>query len=241
MKLFLYVATLTLALPSMVAVAQDLRKVAFRTLCLEHVDGIDSVLIPTGKPDESMKVELYTDVSPVIEGAFAGNEAAFYVEKTGADGKTVRELVGKATLTKSNRQLFVFMPGKKSGEPLPYLVRAYDDDTDTFAMGSVRAINASPVPIRFILAGAVTPQIPPTRHAMFPHSKKVNDYNMYPVVVEFLSGNGQWVKGQSVSWKATDKRREIVVTSVNPRFKQPVVRMYSDFPPWMRQVRAPLP
>ncbi len=100
-------------------------------------------------------------------------------------------------------------------------------------MGAVRAINLSPVPVRFLLSGEVTPQIPPAKFAQFPHPKDVNDYNMYPVVVEFLSGNGQWVNGQSTSWKSTARRRDIVITLVDSKFKQPDVRMFSDFPPWM--------
>jgi hypothetical protein len=234
----LSLVAIALALCTLDATAQGQRKIAFRTLCLEHVDGIDKVVIPTGKAEETQEVTLFTDVSPVVEGSFATNEASFFVTSTSPDGKQVRELVGKAPLGKSNRQIFVFMPGKRSGEPLSYMVRAFDDDTEAFPMGTVRAINSSPVPIRFILSGAVTPQIPPLRHATFPHSKKVNDYNMYPVVVEFLSANGQWVKGQSVNWKATDQRREIVVTSVDTRFKQPAVKLYSDFPPWMEPSNA---
>ena len=105
-------------------------------------------------------------------------------------------------------------------------------------MGNIRAINLAPVPVRFVLSGATTPEIPPGRYAQVPHSKQVNDYNMYPVVVEFLSATGEWVKGQSVSWKATDRRREIVLTLVDTHFKQPTVRMFTDFPPWMESTPA---
>lgn len=232
-------ACLALAFSISASHAQEGRKVSFRTLCLEHAKGIENVVIPAAIPEQSQKVQLYTDVSPVAEGVFKTNEASFFIEKTGPDGKPQRELVGKAPLGKSNRQLFVFMPGDGGEGKPPYLVRSFDDDTQSFAMGSVRAINLAPVPVRFVLSGATTPEIPPTKYAQFPHSKNVNDYNMYPVVVEFLSGNGQWIKGQSVSWKATDRRREIVVTMVDSRFKQPVVRMYTDFPPWMEAPEPP--
>lgn len=219
--------------------AQDGRKVSFRTLCLEQVKGLESVVIPAASADQSQKVQLYTDVSPVIEGVFKTNDASFFIEKSGPDGKPQRELVGKAPLGKSNRQLFVFRAAGGGEGTLPYTVTSYDDDTQSFGMGNVRAINLAPVPVRFVISGATTPQIPPGKFAQFPHSKKVNDYNMYPVVVEFLNGNGQWIKGQSVSWKATDRRREIVVTLIDSRFKQPVVRMYTDFPPWMEPPVAP--
>ena len=222
--------------------AQDARKVQFRTLCLEQMNGIDSVVIPTADGGVSESIPLYTDISPVVQGVFKTNQAAFYIPKAGPDGKPALELVGKAPLGKSNRQLFVFLPNKAADGKTTYQVRSFDDDTKSFAMGSVRAINLAPVPVRFVLSGATTPEIPPTKYAMFPHSKKINDYNMYPVEVQFLSGTGEWIKGQSVSWKATTRRREVVLTMVDSRFKTPVVRMYADFPPWLeRPVEEPNP
>ena len=225
--------SITFFLFAVVSHAQEGRKISFRTLCLEQVGGIEKVVIPIAGGGKSADIPLYTDVSPVVQGVFKANEAAFYIAKTGPDGKPTLELVGKTPIGKSDRQLFVFLPGGKGeGKPV-YQVRSFDDDTRTFGMGSIRAINLAPVPVRFVLSGATTPEIPPGKYAQFPHSKRVNDYNMYPVVVEFLSASGEWVKGQSVSWKATTRRREIVLTLVDSRFKQPTVRMYTDFPPWM--------
>jgi hypothetical protein len=213
--------------------AGEERKIAFRTLCLEQVGGIEKVVIPNVDGGKGPEVPLYTDISPVVQGVFKSNEAAFYIEKAGPDGKPVLELAGRTPIGKADRQLFLFLPGEKGeGKPV-YQVRSFDDDTRTFGMGVIRAINLAPVPVRYVISGATTPEVPPGKHAQFPHSKRVNDYNMYPVVVEFQSATGEWVKGQSVSWKATERRREIVVTLVDSRFKQPTVRMYTDFPPWM--------
>lgn len=225
---------LALVLSTAAVFAQDTRKVTFRTLCLERVDDIGSVIIPGSDPNSSQKIELYTDISPVVEGVFKGPEAAFYLEKgTDANGKPIRILVGKTAIGKSDRQLFLFIPGEKGEGKPAYSVRSFDDDVKNFPMGNVRAVNLAPVPVRFLLAGEVTPQIAPGKFAQFPHSKKVNDYNMYSVEVQFLSGNGQWVSGQSVSWKATDRLRDMVITSVDMRYKQPTVQAFSDLPPWM--------
>lgn len=233
-------AFIAVTLSMSVSYAEGVRKVSFRTLCLERVVGIESVSIPGVNPPDIRKFELYTDVSPLVEGVFKTDEAAFYIEKPpGPDGKPVWELVGKTPMGKSDRQLFVFTPGEVGEGKLPYLVRSFDDDIKSFGMGHVRAINLAPVPIRFILSGDTTPQIPATKYALFPHSKKVNDYDMYPVEVEFLGDNGKWVTGQSVSWKATDLRREIVVTLIDPKYKRPAVRMFTDFPPWME--KSPVP
>ncbi|MEO5916494.1 MAG: hypothetical protein ABIS50_19815 [Luteolibacter sp.] len=221
---------------SPVLLAQDIRKVQLRTLCLEQIKDLEKVVLAAGDgKSKGQDVILYTDISPVIEGSFTTNEAIFYIEKTGPDGKPLQVPVGKATLGKSARQLFLFVPGGTGEGKLPYQVIAYDDDLKSFAMGSVRAINLAPVPVRFVLAGEVTPQIPPGRFAQFPHATKVDDYNMYPVVIEFLSANGEWVKGQSVSWKASDQKREVVVTLVDMKYKQPSVQNFADFPPWNGQ------
>ena len=213
--------------------AQETRKIAFRTLCLEQLPGLEKVsVLAGGDPTKSQEVILYTDVSPVIEGVFANGEATFHTVADGPDGKPVATLVGKTKLAKSERQLFLFVPGGGEGKPA-YQVQAYDDDTKSFGLGQIRAINLAPVPVRFVLSGAVTPQIPAGKFAQFPHSSKVDDYKMYPVAVEFLSANGEWVKGQSVSWKATDLRREVVITLVDAKYKQPTVQMFSDVPPWL--------
>ena len=221
--------------------AGEERKIAFRTLCLEQVGGIEKVVIPSPDGGKGPEVPLYTDISPVVQGVFKSNEAAFYIEKAGPDGKPVLELAGKAPIGKSDRQLFLFLPGEKGEGKPAYQVRSFDDDTGTFGMGVIRAINLAPVPVRFVISGATTPEVPPGKHAQFPHSKRVNDYNMYPVVVEFRSASGEWVKGQSVSWKATTRRREIVLTLVDTQFKQPTVRMYTDFPPWMEASPESIP
>ena len=227
-----------IAVLAAVSQAQEERKISFRTLCLEQVGGIEKVVIPIASGGKSADIPLYTDVSPVVQGIFKTNEAAFYIERAGPDGKPTLELVGKTPIGKSDRQLFVFLPGEQGEGKLTYQVRSFDDDTRTFGMGNIRAINLAPVPVRFVLSGATTPEIPPGKFAQFPHSKQVNDYNMYPVVVEFLSATGEWVKCQSVSWKATDRRREIVLTLVDTHFKQPTVRMFTDFPPWMESTPA---
>jgi hypothetical protein len=233
-KHFLYLSSV-IAVLAAVSLAQEERKIAFRTLCLERVGGIENVVIPVTGGGKSADIPLYTDVSPVVQGVFKTNEAAFYIEKAGPDGKPALELVGKTAIGKSDRQLFVFLPGEQGEGKPAYQVRSFDDDTRTFGMGNIRAINLAPVPVRFVLSGATTPEIPPGRYAQFPHSGRVNGYNMYPVVVEFLSATGEWIKGQSVSWKATDRRREIVLTLVDTQFKQPTVRMFTDFPPWMER------
>jgi hypothetical protein len=211
------------------------RKVAFRTLCLDQVKDLTELALPAAKAGEAaVSVPLYTaSTSEVIEATFQTSDAILYVKGTAPDKPPV--IAAKAPLAKSDRQLFVLMPGPEGEGKPAYIMRAYDDDLTAFKLGSVRAINLAPVPVRFLISGATTPQIPADKYAVFPQSTKVDEYNMYPAAVEFLSGNGTWVKGYSASWKASDQRREIVVTLVDGKFKQPVVKIFSDVPPWLAE------
>lgn len=220
---------LALILGTATAPAQGGRKIAFRTLCLAHAGEVTELSLPAAKPGEAaVTVPLYTaSLSPVIETVFPTGDAVLY-----AKGGETPVVAAKAPLAKSNRQLFILLPGP-GGEGKPaYQMRVYDDDTTAFKLGSIRAINLAPVPVRFVISGTATPQVPTNRHAIFPQSKKADEYNMYPASVEFLSGNGSWHKGYSASWKASDQRREIVVTLVDTKFKQPVVKVFTDIPPW---------
>lgn len=207
------------------------RKVQFRTLCLEHVQGMTEVALPAEKSElPGTAVPLYTaSISQVIEGTFTTPNAIFTGKSVGPDGKPV--VVATAPLAKAARQLFVFIPAK-AGSKTPYEVQAYDDDTETFKLGSIRAINLAPTPVRFVISGATSPQIPTMRHAIFPQSAKKDEYNMYPAKVEFLSGDGKWFNAYSASWKANEDRRDVVITLIDNQFKQPTVKVYPDIPPW---------
>lgn len=232
------VATFTLLALSTLA-AQAQRKVLFRTLCLEHRDGVTEAFAPSANPEQPHKVPLYTSgISPVFETTFPTSDAALFVDTTDANGKPQRKIVAKGSLANGERQLFILIPSTEKDGPT-YQIRAYPDDTKAFALGSVMALNLSPVPIRFEISGSTTPEVPANKVALFPTPKKVNEYNMYPVAVEFKSGNGQWIRGQSTSWKASERKRDIVVTLVDMKFKQPQVRLFTDIPPWTDRPNTP--
>lgn len=214
--------------------AQRNRKVEFRTLCLEQIEGLEKVVIPAGKDTaKNQEVILYVDVSPILKGVFTTNEAVFYTIKPGPDGKPLRVAVGKATMGRSKQQLFLFIPSGGGEGKLPYRVIAYDDDLKSFPLGNIRAINLAPVPVRFVLSEVTIPAILPDEFTRFSHPKTLDEYRMYPVSVEFQTPGDKWVKGQSTNWKADDHRREIVITLEDSKSKQRLVKMFSDFPPWV--------
>jgi hypothetical protein len=234
-----FLPILALIATAVTASGQSGRKVAFRTLCLSHVGEITELSVPAAKPGEAATaVPLYTGaLSPVIESIFPSGDAVLYLKGATPADKAV--VAAKAPLAKSDRQLFLLMPGP-GGEGKPvYQMRVYDDDSTTFKLGMIRAINLAPVPVRFVVSGTATPQIPTDKHALFPQPAKVDEYNMYPAKVEFLNANGSWFTAYSASWKASDRRREIIVTLVDGKFKQPVVKVFNDSPPWLEAPVTP--
>lgn len=225
------IAMLLCAAPASVT-AQEVRKVKFRTLCLAHAGELTELALPAAKASQApVPVPLYTAaLSHVIEGSFATPEAIFHGKTLGADGKPV--VAAKVPLAKSAQQLFFFVPAKE-GSPQPYEILAFDDDTSDFKLGHIRAINLAPTPVRFTLGDVETPEIAVGQSAIFPQAAKKDEFNMYPVTLSFPDGPGKWRKVYNATWKASDKRREIVVTFVDEKFKQPTVKIYSDSPPWI--------
>lgn len=233
-RVLLVVLLFAAALPPLLAQG---REVAFRTLCLEQVEGYDSVIVPGRTPDEGREIILYTTFSEVIKNTFKSDTVELYA--TDAEGE--RKVVARGKLTKSPRQLFLLIPDPRKDAPRPYLLKCYDDDLKAFPMGHIRAINLATSGVRFVIAGKTTPTIPPAKEVQFPHTKDVNEYGMYPVKVDFETKSGEWITGQSVSWRATDRRRDIVVTMIDPKFNQPTVRTYADVPPWTEKTAGGAP
>lgn len=215
--------------------AQEARKVAFRTFCVQPHADLTGLWLPAAnkKGGGAAKVSVYAgSFSPVTEALFKGADAVFFASEP-KDGASLAP-VAQGKLAKSARQLFVFVPVTKGGLA-GYDIRAFDDDMDSFKLGSVRAVNLATVPVRFTLAGEVLAPIEPSGQVVYPPSKKVNEYGMYPAVVEFKGEGDKWVRIYSTSWKASERRRELVITMTDEKLKQNLVKMFSDDPPWLEK------
>ncbi len=226
-----------LVLSVAIASAQGARKVAFRTLCPEPLPGVTELWLPAATPKgEAVSVPLYAGApSQVVEGNFKGDDAVFFAIAPDPAAKTAPTPAARGKLGKSKRQLLVFLPST-AGEGAPdYEIRAFDDDTTDFKLGSVRAINLSPQPVRFTMAEVTLPAIPASEHAQFPAPKKADEYGMYAVSVELQEDGGNWRQVYSASWKTSDRRREIVFVQIDGKSKLPMVKLVNDDPPWLDQ------
>lgn len=212
---------------SSVLSGQQPRSIEFRVLCLEHRDGItEAYLASAGSGAGGSKIPLLTSgSSEVIQGGFAGTHATL-VAGSEPDAKPV----ATGPLAKSARQWFLLVPS--GGKDAPYQIQAFDDDLTSFPAGRVRAVNLSPVAVRYTIAGEKGVQLSPGKSALLPLPSKTDDYGLYPVLIEFQSGDGKWVRAQQTSWKALKDLRETVVTLVDASTRQPAVRKFRDTPPW---------
>lgn len=214
------------------------RVVKFRVLCYEHVGETLSgmVMDESGKPRE---VDFYTGgFGPQGSGRFTDGKARFFVETTGPDGKPKRTIIAEGNLVESAVQMFLLFPEKNEGG-LVYRVHAFDDLEKSFPMGSTRVINLAAQPVRFTLAGAVMPVIKPGGLQTFPQVKAVDEWNMFSANIDFGVENDQWVTVATQSWKSSDRKRDWVITHVDPLTRAPAIRLYQDIPPW-REVQIPV-
>jgi hypothetical protein len=211
--------------------AQEVRKIAFRTLGLEPLPGLNEVYLPAATPKgKGVAVPVLSiSMSPVVEGEFKGDEAIFYAKA----GDTSAP-IAKGKLAKSKRQVLFFKPVKNEKGEGHYEIHAFDDDVADFKLGSVRAINLSPKEIRFNMAGKAMPLLAPDSSAVFPQAKDVDEFGMYSTTVEAKGDADAWAKVYSASWKASDRRREVVFVQYEERFQQWSVTLISDDPPWVK-------
>jgi hypothetical protein len=211
--------------------AQEVRKVAFRTLGLEPLPGLSEVHLPAVTPKgKAVAVPiLSSSLSPVVEGEFKGDEAVFFAKA----GDTATP-VAKGKLAKSKRQMLFFKPVKNEQGEGSYEIHAFDDDVTAFKLGSIRAINMSPKEIRFNMSGKEMPPLASGGNAVYPQAKDADEFGMYQVTIEAKGDGDTWAKVYSASWKASDRRREIVFIEYEDRFKQWLVKLMSDDPPWLQ-------
>ncbi len=213
---------------------EDARAVKFRVLCFEHVKETLKGFV-MGGGGEKLEVDFYTGgFGPQVTGRFAGGKVRFYNEKAGPDGKPVRTVVGEGNLGDSPVQVFFLLPENKPNAPT-YRVLAFDDQETSFPMGATRVINLAPFQVRLNLAGSDLAPIKAGGMAVYPQVKVVDEWNMFTAKIDFFAKE-QWVSVATQSWKASDRKRDWVITQMDPATNSPAIRLYQDIPPWREEV-----
>jgi hypothetical protein len=235
--LFLFCSACWITVASLAA-QSDSRVIKFRVLCYEHSQETLKGFV-LGTAGEKQEVEFFTGgFGPQISAKFPGDKVRFYTEKAGPDGKPVRTVVGEGNLVDSAVQMFLLLPETKKPGPV-YRVLAFDDLEAAFPMGSTRVINLAPFPIRLNLAGADLEPIKAGGMKVYPQVKVVDEWNMYTARIDFGVEADQWVPAATQSWKASERKRDWVITHIDPASQTPAIRLYQDIPPW-REVAVPV-
>jgi hypothetical protein len=222
--------------PCFTAAAQDARNVTFRAMCFQYMDGIDTVDLPGPGGEGKLGIALPTSgFSPDHKAAFSGGMVRFFTKRTNpATGKDEPKLVAEGKLASGERQVFLLLPSPDKS--LTYRVHAMNDDEKSFPMGATRVMNLAPLKIRLNLAGADLPPIPAGDVVIYPPVKKADEWGMYTARIDFENGKGGWVPVATQSWKASDRKRDLVITMLDPKTRQPTIRLYQDIPPWREEV-----
>lgn len=230
MKKFHAVCALVWAIVTTLSAQQDARVVKFRLLCYEHSKDTVKGLV-TGE-NGNQEISFFTGgFGPQSSGKFIGGKAVFFVENPGPDGKPVKKIVAQGDLVSSAVQMFLLFPETKEGGPV-YKILAFDDLETSFPMGATRVINLASFPIRLNLSGADLPSIKPGGLQVYPQVKQVDEWNMYSARIDFEVAEGQWVPVATQSWKASNRKRDWVITHFDAATRSPAIRLYQDIPPW---------
>ena len=209
----------------------DGRVVKFRLLCYEQArDTIKALVVGAGGGNQ--EVAFYSGgFGPQMSGKFTGGKVRFFTEAPGPNNKPLVTVVAEGDLGPSAVQMFLLFPQAKDKTPV-YKVLAFDDLEASFPMGATRVINLASVSIRLNLAGAQMPPIKPGGVQVYPQIKKADEWNMFTARVDFEVQTDQWVPVATQSWKSSIRKRDWVITQLDPATRQPAIRLYQDIPPW---------
>jgi hypothetical protein len=215
---------------------QEARTVTFRAMCYQHMGEVTEVTLPAPGGEGSTRIPLPTSgFSPEFKAAFTGGVARFTVDATNpATGKSEPKVIAEGKLASGERQVFLLLPSPEKS--LVYRIHAMNDDEKSFPMGGTRVLNLAALKIRLNLAGADLPPIPPGDTVVYPMVKKADEWGMYTARIDFDNGKGGWVPVATQSWKASDRKRDMVITMLDPKTRQPSIRLYQDIPPWREEV-----
>jgi hypothetical protein len=207
--------------------------IRFRTLCFRHQGDITEV-VALGADGESMvPVPLYTVYSlPATMATTDGNAVFVLPDGETADGKPKYKPVASVKVPPTKEVLFLFLPAGE-GSKQPYKIVAMPDDPRSFPWGNVRMLNLSGVPVRFHLgeySGQNARIVKPGATDMVSRVRKVNDFNMYNVVVEFYAKD-KFVPVSNTRWKSVAGKRDLAIAYIDPDTSRPLVNVYKDVEP----------
>lgn len=208
-------------------------EIRFRTLCFCYQDQLKEVLTTGADAKTMLPVPLFTVYSQSASMTTTDGRAVFVLPdgKT-PDGKPKYKTLASVLVPPVGEVLFLFLPAGKDAKQ-PYQVVALADDPRSFPWGNVRLLNLAMVPVRFHLgeySGKMARTVKPGGVDMVSRVRKVDDFNMYNVVVEFGSPDG-FLPVSNTRWKSVAGKRDLVIAYLDPESRKPLVNFYKDVEP----------
>lgn len=208
-------------------------EIRFRTLCFRCQEQFKEVLAAGADGKTMLPVPLFTVYSLSATLPITDGRAVFVLPdgKT-PDGKPKYKPLASVQVPPVAEVLFLFLPAGKDVRQ-PYEVVALADDPHSFPWGGVRMLNLAKVPVRFHLgeySGSKARTVKPGGVDMVSRVRKVDEFNMYNVVVEFGTAEG-FVPVSNTRWKSVAGKRDLVIAYLDPETRRPLVNIYKDVEP----------
>ena len=208
-------------------------EIRFRTLCFRYQDPFKEVLAAGADGKTMLPVPLFTVYSLSATLTTTDGRAVFVLSdgKT-PDGKPKYKPLASVVVPPVKEVLFLFLPAGKDAKQ-PYQVVAMPDDPRSFPWGNVRLLNLAKVPVRFHLgdySGSKARTVKSGGVDMVDRIRKVDDFNMYNVVVEFGTAEA-FIPVSNTRWKSVAGKRDLVIAYLDPESRKPLVNFYKDVEP----------
>jgi len=209
------------------------REIAMRSICLQHAEGLSSVIVDNGRVEERFLLRLQQGSFSRLKKLLVSDLGIRFLKPYTAEEAAVDgfqpEVVARVNVPKAERVLLCFLPPTE-GEAGAYTVRSIAADPDQYPLGQLRVVNMLEIPIRFH-AGEHSQVLDPRKGTAFKEIKRLNAYKQYNVLVEVRIGQQwRWVQVSNTRWHYSKRKRDLAIAYLDPVSKLPVVVLLEDIP-----------
>lgn len=201
--------------------ADELKKISCRFLSLDSAAPPPPLLCIADKGVE-VPCTVYTHTLSPATGCFAKSNIISFV--TTADRKPAATATIPANVTAA---ILLFVAAPKDSKALPWRVFVIEDTAKNFPDGGAFVANFHNQDIRFVIGESKIMLHPAGFHG-FPCPPKRDNFNMAPVVFEFLQ-NDQWRTASESMLRFVPGMRYLIFAYVDGPSGRPRIATFQDF------------
>jgi hypothetical protein len=203
--------------------AQDFKKISCRFLCLNRATPTPPLLNVAEKGVEVSCTITTESPSPPIVCYAKGTSLSFL---SAADRKPAAIATIPANV---NACILIFVDAAKAPNTLPWRVFVIEDSAKNFPDGGAFVANFHSQDIRFVIGENKIMLRPAGSHG-FPRPEKRDNFNMAPVVFEFLQQD-KWRTASESMLRFLPGMRYLIFAYVDPESGRPRISTIQDFRP----------